>query len=88
MAKNKYQSDAADSVAVVEEEITVPATAAAEVPSVPEAAAVVLRFRVTVGDKSDVISAPNAADAWALYCDKNKTWPNPNTCGRSVEQVK
>ncbi len=86
MAKHQYQPKAAsvddsDPVAVLEQPIAVAVEAPVVVAELP-------KFRVSIGDKSDIISAPNAADAWAMYCDKNKSWPNPNKCGRVVEQVK
>lgn len=96
MAKiEKQKSEPTDPVAVVEQpvevakEVTVPPAAVAEAPSVAEAAEVVLpKFKVTLDEKSDVIDAANADEAWAMFCDKHKHWPNPKTCGRTIEQVK
>lgn len=93
------ESGSDDPVAVVEAST---ATGAAEV-STAEAATAVLeepaeapapapeplpRFKVTLGDKSDVIDAANELEAWALFCDKHKHWPNPSKSGRTVELVK
>lgn len=41
-----------------------------EVPALP-------RFKVSYQAMSDEITAPNAGDAWALFCDKHKTYPSP-----------
>lgn len=37
------------------------------------------RWRVSWGEKSDVIRAANKPEAWALFCDAMKTWPSPKT---------
>ncbi len=81
MAKNNPYSKPEASEPVVQEVAEQPKPVAVVAKELP-------KFRVSIGDKTDVISAPNAADAWAMYCDKNKSWPNPNKCGRVVEQVK
>ena len=44
------------------------------------------RFRVTWGDKTQEIEAPNKGDAWAAFCDSQKVWPGPKT--GKVEEVK
>lgn len=99
MAKNKPQAaDAADEPSDVElagdvdagvatdVAVEAPSPSAVDAPVVNEAP--LLKFRVTVGDKSDVVDAPNEADAWANFCDKHQNWPNPKHSGRTIEQVK
>lgn len=60
---------------IVEKSPTPAQTAAAEQPKIDE----LPRFRVSWGQKSDVISARDKSEAWARFCDHMKVWPSPKT---------
>ena len=52
-----------------------------------EAKALSPRFRVRLGDASEVIEARDANEAWAKFCDGRKSWPSPKVAGRTVEAL-
>lgn len=37
------------------------------------------KFRVEHGDKSQTVLADDWRQAWAIFCDSIKSWPNPKT---------
>lgn len=43
------------------------------------------KFKVSWGDKSEVVNARDSSEAWAKFCDHVKVWPSPKT--GKVEQV-
>lgn len=38
------------------------------------------KWFVSVAGRSGLVSAPDKADAWALFCDAEKEWPSPRAC--------
>jgi hypothetical protein len=37
------------------------------------------KFKITLGEETEVVDAPNSLEAWASFCDARKKWPPPKT---------
>lgn len=44
-------------------------------------------FRVSLGEQSAEIEARDENEAWAVFCDQQKSWPGPKVAGRKVERI-